>query len=321
MIQQQPFGDSDGWIDEDFVFASSQQIEVKLGNEQTSQPKLDSLPVELPDDIAEPDAEAITAEGAPEELGPSEPDAYVAFVENKLLDAEEPIEAPFEEWVEYPDLDGADYEGTLTRPIFVLPENDVSIKRTLQVDEWLASLQDSLRDISAEEREEVAVWTRWLVPARFGSWFPWLRSQNWDGRVLLAFLRFQAYWDANWELWAVRIPRGKGRWIERHQRHTMSREMALELAKLRIDCAPEDVIEESWIEDWRYKLPQDLMERGIFSLAQFALYMAEWQGVEPWNTTAMRHVRNWVTQDEWKALTEWYGDDDFHEYERWHEQK
>ena len=278
MTQQQLFGDSDGWTDEDFVFVQQHPAEDGFWRDQATQPRFESINIEAADDDTEPDIGEIETADNVEELTLLDAEEYVQFDENELLKSEEIPEISFDEEIEYLKFGGADYEDDTSRPAFPSSKSDTGIAKDLPVDEWLSSLTD----LTKKEREEVATWVGGLRPPRFGSWLPWLKDQKWDRRTLLAFLQFQAYWDVNWELWVVRIPTKQRGWIERHYRNTMTRDMALELTKLRLDCAPEDVIDDDWIDQWWDRPLRALLDKKVDSLAVYALHMARWDGVEPW---------------------------------------
>ena len=312
MTQQQRFGDSDGWTEEDFVFVQYQPTNGELWREQPTQPRLriaqeeqvvdstaprESSPSngdqeEPAEEIVGSDFGGIEDTGTPEDVGLLDPDDYAQLTERDLFEDEEPFEQSLGDEIEYLELGEANYEDDLSSPAFVPFEDGAGVYRTLQMDEWLAEIPD----LAQEEREEAATWVGGLRPPRFGNWLPWLKDQNWNGRTLLAFLRFQAYWDGNWELWVVRIPSRNHEWVERHNRHTMTREMALELAKLRLECSPQDVIEDEWIDEWWYKQPHELMDEDIYSLAHYALQMARWGGIEPWPKYPETNWKNFWSQ-------------------------
>ena len=233
---------------------------------------------QLAGEPSQPELSELDESQGQEDVGPLDPEAYLDFMEQELLEEEKAIEERTRDDPEHQLYAGAEFEEGLSHAPFISIGDGARIDITLEVDEWLTEVAG----LTKEQKNEAASWVEALHPPRYGNWLPWLKGRLWEARTLLAFLRFQAYWDKNWELWIVRIARPNHQWIERHMRNVMTREMALELATLRIEFAAEDMIDDDWIDEWWYRMPRELLEKGIYSLAEYALRMARSGGTEPW---------------------------------------
>ena len=341
------FGDSDGWADEDFELLSEESTTPSFWKEQPTQTEL-TTSIENSVEVLKPTGNLTDAselqEHPPEDLpeddgvdipdtGPQDGDDYAEWADEDIeRHGKEVILSKFTvDGVESAGLlEGVEFEEGLAEPAFPAYEHGLPLERGLEVDRWLAEV----KNITGEEREEARRRIMGLRPSRFGTWLPWLRERYWNGDRLLAFLRFQAYWDSNWQLWEIRRFSGYGEWRTLHSRNSMSREDALKLATSRIAYAPNLMIDPAWFNDWCEINGAILDARLYYTFAKFALFRATMPHGEDWTrwpeivssayglaetplsrSMSLPDLEGYVGGD----MPEWFGQDGWYGANEWHD--
>ena len=159
------------------------------------------------------------------------------------------------------------------------PDNTVTdLTRELKIGEFLT------RVVPCTERQRMRCHE--LLSAatvgRLRRLIPWLRERAWCGAKLELYLEFRTYWELPinlrwWETfhWNYR----EGAWIPRYTQTTLTFHHASELVEVRGHCAPADVIDRSWFEDWENYAA---WEAGVQSFASFAVFRAGVPNGQDW---------------------------------------
>ncbi len=172
----------------------------------------------------------------------------------------------------------AEYDGELGQPLYELDYDIPDLPGAVQVDQWVASIDE----ISDAEARETAELLRDFSRQRLRRWLPWLRGQQWSGQSLLRFLQFRAYWDENPELWEASFWDARIRcWQPTWSRYNLSRDNQFDLVRQRMDCPAAEIINKAWLDDWQTFA---LWGQGYESFADFALFRAGLADSEDWRS-------------------------------------
>ena len=182
-----------------------------------------------------------------------------------LMDSfdDDPDDAMF--WLEQDLL--SDFDPDLRRPLYDDGDASNDLTSELRINELVSNAVNA----TALERRQISEFLEHLEPGRLRYWLPRLRRKSWTGRSLLLFLRFREVWarkDAWWEstYWDTTIEV----WYPVWNRANLTLESTYLLIHNRIDCQPEKVIDDNWIEEW---LNLRSWERGYcYSFASYAVW-------------------------------------------------
>ncbi len=183
----------------------------------------------------------------------------------------------------------AEYDSELRQPIYSMDDDDDgSLRIELRIDEWLAKLDT----ISAVERCLMVELLNEIGYGRMGWWLSWLDKQQWTNETLLLFLRFRAHWESRPHWWEYSYWSWRAHcWYPTRSRYSLSWDGTYELVHRRLDCRPDEIIDETWLGDW---LDMALWRHGFRSFASFAIFRA---GFESGN--------NWMQQIDWHEPDDW----------------
>ena len=190
------------------------------------------------------------------------------------------------EWDEPEPL--VEFDGELQRPIYVMDDNDDDeLVIELRISQWISAIYAA----SAIDRYLILELLKGLGRNRIRRWLPWLNKQQWTGESLLLFLRFRMRWESSphwWECsywdWRVRC------WYPTRHRYSLTLDETYELVHRRLDCSPNEVIDETWLGDW---LELALWRHGFRSFASFAVFRAGFAGGGNWQ----QHIEWYATDD------------------------
>ena len=306
-----------GWTAEDFADTSSQQIEdddpwavdtvrdAAVGNSSSSDIEVESDNVPAGwDDVAPTDTTRYR-DLVESETGDSDRDEHDDI---ELFNSDTTAElAAVLEWDEAPGsgnevaeaetlvytrVDGsfpsdpvpqAEYDSELRQPLYELQYDNLELLREVKVNEWVASIDD----VSNAQVQEITDILLGLSRPRLRSWLPWLRGQQWTGRLLLLFLQFRAYWDENPQFWESSFWDWKfACWRPTWSAYALSRDSQFDLVQQRLDYAPAEIINRTWFDEWeRFAL----WKHGYEAFADFALLRAgltdrdDWRNYVDWS--------------------------------------
>lgn len=178
-------------------------------------------------------------------------------------------------------------DSELRETLYPLDTSVTDISLPLKIGEML------LR-VTAMDDKQRARCTRLLKEygvARLRHLLPWLRQREWCGASLQLFLSFRRLWESrrNVHWWETFQWSGwQQRWMPQYQRGTLTFDHAYELVRNRPHRMAEDVIDESWFEDWE---DFAVWELGVRSFASFAVLRAGLAADQDWRTYLIREDR------------------------------
>ena len=159
---------------------------------------------------------------------------------------------------------------------------DVDVKWNLQIDELIAKLGGT-KDTWFSEIWELL----WDFCYRRSYRFNWLKEKSWEIESLRLFLEFLQCWEDNQEWWeAYFYNRWLGSWQPVWSRGNLSLNSCYSLVQLRINCTPEEVIDQDWFEDWH---EYELWAKGFPSFLSYALFRAGLSDHLDWYQQVIRH--------------------------------
>ena len=227
------------------------------------------------------------ADYQPDYLAPAEFDAddLAALLEWDDNDTEDADAEQFE-WDEPEPL--VEYNDELRQPLYVLDEYDVdALGINLRIDQWVAGIDAA----SAIQRYSIVELLRKLGYNRLRRWLPWLDKQQWTGESLLLFLRFRLHWESSPHWWESSYWDWRAHcWYPTRSRYSLSLDDTYDLVHRRLDCRPNEIIDEVWLGDW---LDLALWRHGFRSFASFTVFRA-----------------GFADSDNWQQYIEWYSTDD-----------
>ncbi len=201
------------------------------------------------------------------------------------------------------DLDGL-YDPWPEEDVPILVEPDPTVDATSDLSEVLYPPDNTVTDISRElkigelldrvvpKTESQHIRCYELLNAttvgRLRRLIPWLQSRAWSGAKLQLFPEFRIHWELprNMRWWETfRWSDIEGTWIPRYTKATLTFDHAIALVERRGQCAPTDVIDRSWFEDWDNCAA---WEAGIRSFANFAVFRAEVPNGQDWRELLLR---------------------------------
>ena len=90
-----------------------------------------------------------------------------------------------------------EYDGDLHEALFTPVGNNSNFRRSLMIDEWIASIGDVDSDIVNKVSNILNSYSN----HRFSNWMKWLKRKSWDELLLYRFFNFYARWQINDEYW------------------------------------------------------------------------------------------------------------------------
>ena len=141
----------------------------------------------------------------------------------------------------------AEYDSDLRQPAYDLTDNRLD-RRELKLDRFLSRVPHA----SPTQREEIASRLREFSLARLRWWLPWLERQQWTAESLILLLEFHERWLVTPEWWEYSTWDSRLKsWIPYQARSTLSIRGLYDLIQHRLNFPPSDVINETWLMDWR----------------------------------------------------------------------
>ncbi len=277
--------DSQTWFAEDFVDPVSQEFsdDDPWSVSPAADVFDDSTNVTPPVDADEhTDARAEERDAhASEQLPLSFPDDDISEIsdlglaDEDDLFSEEPDEDPFADFDEPEPL--AEYDSELSETLYVPDAIDSYASQKLRIDEFISEAKGA----TEEEQAQIHMLMGSMSQARLRRMLSWLKERDWTANSLLLFLEFRLeYWEENQHWWEYTFWNSRlGHWWGRPSPYNLSMDATYALVQSRLNCSPEEVIDESWFNDWN---DLALWKQGFSSFAQFALFRAGLREGENW---------------------------------------
>ena len=180
---------------------------------------------------------------------------------------------------------------------------------TLELDGFLATVKD-MTDLQRNSIEEkIGSFTA----RKRANWLQWMSRKEWTGKSLLLYLRFYDLWGKTpiwWEYFFFSATSGVLR--PYYNPGVLSRDKCYALVHLRLEHRIENIIDESWVEDWE---DSTLWGYEFDSFASFAIFRAGIPQGEDWrfyiglgsrNGHHNQELRDWeIYLEWWDELSEW----------------
>ncbi len=277
--------DSQTWFAEDFVDPVSQKFndDDPWSVSPAADVFDDSINVTPPVDADEhTDARPEERDAhASEQIPLSFPDDDISEVSDwELVDDDEPFsEEPDEDL--FADFDEpeplAEYDSELSETLYVPDAIDGYASQKLRIDEFISEAKGA----TEEEQAQIHMLMDSMGRARLRILLSWFKKQDWTANSLLLFLEFRLeHWEENQHWWEYAFWNSHiGHWLPHSNRNTLSMDATYALVQSRLNCSPEEVIDESWFDDWN---DLALWKQGFSSFARFALFRAGLREGEDW---------------------------------------
>ena len=190
-----------------------------------------------------------------------------------------------EEWDDPEPL--AEYDGNLHRPLYEFTDDDADLVVRLEIGQWVSRIDAA----STVQQKMIAELLGELGRTRLHRWLPWLDKQQWTAESLLLFLQFRLYWDVSPRWWEYSFWDWRTHcWYPTRSRYSLSLDDAYDLVHRRLGCRHEEIIDETWLNDW-FELV--LWQHGFRSFAAFAVFRSGFATGENW----LRHI-DWYAADD-----------------------
>ena len=203
------------------------------------------------------------------------------FLDPDLIGADELISAESYEDL-FLDIDEPEpfavYDSELGESLYVPDAHDGDTSLQLITDKFISRIED----VTETEQTKIGSLLESLSRARLRRLLSWLREQDWTDNSVLLFLEFRLeHWEENQHWWDYTFWNSRiGHWWTYSSPYILSLDATYVLVQARLNCSPDEVVEESWLNDWN---DLALWKRGGSSFAAFALFRASLgQGEEWW---------------------------------------
>ena len=323
--------ESFGWTEEDFVESPSPHLEESdpwADSPGFIEPGKSQLKLEEPAPAAQDiDVEILKIEDDDwnseelEEVNPWDDGSLQELAIVQEFDEPEPLR---------------EFDPDSREPLYVAYSTITSLSIDLKIDELVARVSDA----SDAERQGITELLSEITVGRLRTWLTWMRDKAWTGASLLSFLEFRVnHWEASpqwWEgaFWSPRLDRW---WWTQSTPNTLSLEATYMLFQARSDLPPDEVIDDTWLNDWE---DFGVWRSGFSSFAAFAVFRAalrddeDWRdqlawtseayfmnetdsavrsglytSVSSWNDRPPRHAHGpapWYARQDWYEPAEWH---------------
>ena len=224
----------------------------------------------------------------------------------------------------------AEYSGELREPLHEVDGQAVDIHSELPVDEFVAGIQGSTK----RQRSEIATILLVFSRKKRANWLFWLKKKEWTGHSLLLFLQFWEIWLQSPDWWeSFGYSYKHSRWWAIRSSSVLSRDDSYALIKGRLHCKPNEVIRDSWFEDWDNLM---LWRYGFNSFASFVMFRAGLDDGEDWraflsleeDSESLIYWANWKNgktrvsrprqgPPSWWVCQDWYDPSEWHDNLGW----
>ena len=170
----------------------------------------------------------------------------------------------------------AEYSSDLSETLYELDSDISNLALRIRIDQFVAGIDyatDSHRNGIFQALNE-------MNSKRLSHLMRWLEQKKWTGQSLLLFIKFRAVWEDNPDWWEYIVWNSGFDTLWRYSTPgALTRDACYELIHSRLHCEPQEVIDESWYEDWDNFV---LWKHGFPSFVSFALYRAGLNDREDW---------------------------------------
>ncbi len=160
----------------------------------------------------------------------------------------------------------AEFDSELGEPLYEIDDNAFGdLTRELRIDQLVTFLHEA----SDEQRTQIVELLGEFNNRKLRNWAGWLQNKEWTGKNLLMFLEFFNHWHQNsqwWECWYWDKHLG---WIPGFSRYVLTREEAYQWIRQCPHGNPNEIIDESWFNDWE---SFELWKHGFNSFVSFVRF-------------------------------------------------
>ncbi len=172
-----------------------------------------------------------------------------------------------------------EYDGNLHQALFNPVGNNINFRRSLMIDEWIASIGDVDSDIVSKVIAILNSYSNY----RFSNWMKWLKRKSWDELLLYRFFNFYEHWQINDEYWVgLRYDRKDKYWYRVFNKYNLKRDHAFLIVERRIHRPTDMIIDDCWLDDWNSIDPWMLVKNRFFTFIDFAMYRSRLALGEDW---------------------------------------
>ena len=160
----------------------------------------------------------------------------------------------------------AEFDSELGEPLYEIDDSTFGdLTRELRIDQLIGFIHEA----SDEQRTQIGELLGEFNNRKLRRWVGWLQDKEWTGKNLLMFLEFFNHWHQNsqwWECWYWDKRLG---WIPGFSRYVLTREEAYQWIQQCPHGNPNEIIDESWFNDWE---SFELWKHGFNSFVSFVRF-------------------------------------------------
>ena len=180
-----------------------------------------------------------------------------------------------------------EYDGDLHEALFDPVSDNSNFRRSLIIDEWIASIGDVDSAIVGRVSNILNSYSN----NRFSNWINWLKRKSWDELLLCRFFNFWLRWQVNDEYWVgLRYDRNDKYWFRAFSKFNLKRDHAFLIVDRRMHCPAHMVLDDRWLDDWNSIDPWVLVNHNFFTFIDFAMYRSRLGTGEDWCRNPERGV-------------------------------
>lgn len=189
----------------------------------------------------------------------------------------------------------AEFDEELTEPLYEIVDDFGSLTQRLNVDEFLASVGE----LSDDQRSQIADTLSEFSSRKLSKFLVWMRSKRWTGHILIRYLEFRDIWESNSQWWNYNYWSWRYKcWLTFASPYYLTRDGCYYLVQRRSHEEVDEIIDESWLDDWHWL---SLWKRGFNSFASFAIFRAGLNEGEEWTRLLDRYPNENPDSLEWAS--------------------
>ena len=177
----------------------------------------------------------------------------------------------------------ADYEADLHEDLFQTSIPTRGIKRNLEINEWLSSIEQ----LDEDTIETITSTLLKFTNHRFAYWIAWLRQRPWDEFTLIRFFSFRKLYKYRKDYWQrMQLRPITRQWQLIEDYYSLSLTDSLTLIERRIQCPIDRIIDDEWIYEWNNLDVSFRYANNCLRFSDFALYRSQLSYGEDWKRRA-----------------------------------
>ena len=170
----------------------------------------------------------------------------------------------------------AEFDPELAEPLYESEGVIANMVHLLDLDAILAEIEP----LSEGQRIQIVQILSEFSARKLASTLDWMSRKSWTGQSLLRYLEFRDLWENNAQWWGYyRWSCELESWWELSNRYCLSRDGCYYLAQTRCQFDIDEIIDESWLDDWNGVAAWRFE---FYSFASFAIFRAGLREDEDW---------------------------------------